>query len=267
MDQARARGGGGGGQAPTAAAEDYTPTSWDVFVAIRDHIERNPDIIGKISYVFQFQIKDPDSLWTVDLKNDKGGVSEGETTTPDCTLAIAEADFMAMTDGSADPMTLFTSGKLKISGNIMASQKLEFLQKIPRDEAEAAVRAALERGEGPGKGQAAAAPSGSSSDEPHAEEVFVALSKRLATGKGDHQHGTVLIKVAEPDDTWFVDLSGCSVAHEDKDATATITLTDSDLVALANGQSTLRDLFQRGKIRLDGDVEVARRLTLLEGLL
>jgi hypothetical protein len=37
---------------------------------------------------------------------------------------------MAMAEGKANPMKLFTSGKLKISGNVMASQKLDFLTKI-----------------------------------------------------------------------------------------------------------------------------------------
>ncbi|MBL0218847.1 MAG: SCP2 sterol-binding domain-containing protein [Myxococcales bacterium] len=42
----------------------------------------------------------------------------------DCTLEISEADFIDMTTGKSDPMKLFTTGKLKIAGNVMASQKL-----------------------------------------------------------------------------------------------------------------------------------------------
>ena len=38
-----------------------------------------------------------------------------------------------MTSGKADAMKLFTTGKLKISGNVMASQKLEFLRKLSAD--------------------------------------------------------------------------------------------------------------------------------------
>ena len=50
--------------------------------------------------------------------------------TVDCTLELADADFMAMTSGKADPMKLYMGGKLKISGDLMASQKLDFLKKI-----------------------------------------------------------------------------------------------------------------------------------------
>ncbi|MBL0197125.1 MAG: SCP2 sterol-binding domain-containing protein [Myxococcales bacterium] len=35
-----------------------------------------------------------------------------------------------MTSGKADPQKLYFGGKLKISGNVMASQKLTFLKKI-----------------------------------------------------------------------------------------------------------------------------------------
>ena len=48
----------------------------------------------------------------------------------ECTLELSDADFFGMATGKLDPQKLYFSGKLKISGNIMASQKLTFLQKI-----------------------------------------------------------------------------------------------------------------------------------------
>jgi 3-hydroxyacyl-CoA dehydrogenase/3a,7a,12a-trihydroxy-5b-cholest-24-enoyl-CoA hydratase len=39
-----------------------------------------------------------------------------------------------MATGKANPMKLFSSGKLKIGGDLMASQKLDFLMKVdPND--------------------------------------------------------------------------------------------------------------------------------------
>ena len=75
------------------------------------------------------KLKNPASVWTMDLKNGKGEVRPGETKA-DCTLELTDADFMAMCTGKADPQKLFTTGKLKISGNVMAAQKLEFLKKL-----------------------------------------------------------------------------------------------------------------------------------------
>ena len=48
--------------------------------------------------------------------------------------------------------------------------------------------------------------------------------------------------------------------------TTTFTLADADLVALVSGKVAPRELFQRGKLRVDGDVTVAHRLGFLKGL-
>jgi (3R)-3-hydroxyacyl-CoA dehydrogenase / 3a,7a,12a-trihydroxy-5b-cholest-24-enoyl-CoA hydratase / enoyl-CoA hydratase 2 len=47
---------------------------------------------------------------------------------------------------------------------------------------------------------------------------------------------------------------------------ATLTLADADLAALVRGESTARDLYQRGKLRVDGDVSAAHRLGFMTGL-
>jgi putative sterol carrier protein len=57
-------------------------------------------------------------------------VSEGAVGKAACTLEMTDADFMAMCRGEADPMKLFTSGKLKIEGDVMKSQLIEKLFKI-----------------------------------------------------------------------------------------------------------------------------------------
>src|SRR5207248_1489386 len=72
----------------------------------------------------------PDSAWTVDLSTPPGHVTEGVHGKAACTLDISDADFMAMATGQADAMKLFSTGKLKITGDVMASQKLGFLKKL-----------------------------------------------------------------------------------------------------------------------------------------
>jgi 3-hydroxyacyl-CoA dehydrogenase/3a,7a,12a-trihydroxy-5b-cholest-24-enoyl-CoA hydratase len=49
-------------------------------------------------------------------------------------------------------------------------------------------------------------------------------------------------------------------------ATATLTLADEELQALAKGAVTARELYQRSKLRVDGDVRVAHRLGFLKHL-
>src|SRR4029453_15055675 len=84
----------------------------------------------KVKTCFLFKMSGPDSAWTIDLTTPPGTVTEGAVGKPACTLEMSDADFMAMATGQADAMKLFSSGKLKISGDVMASQKLGFLKKI-----------------------------------------------------------------------------------------------------------------------------------------
>jgi 3-hydroxyacyl-CoA dehydrogenase/3a,7a,12a-trihydroxy-5b-cholest-24-enoyl-CoA hydratase len=256
-----------GGSAPSAAVEAVEPTAWDVFVAIRDHVERNPGLAEKVQTTFLFKLKDPDSAWTLDLKNGKGSVVEGAQGTAECTLEIAERDFLDMTQGKADAMKLFTTGKLKISGNVMASQKLNFLSKIDPEQAKAAVAKARAAGGAAPKAAAASA----SSSAPKAPAIFAALDKRLVEHPGlkDEVQSVLLFKVTGPDAAWTVDLAGAKpvvVPGERGSAKTTFTLADADLAELAAGKTTAKDLYQHGKLRVDGDVSAAHRLGFLKGL-
>ncbi len=255
--------GASGGAAPAAAAPaagSEVPTTWDVFIAIRDHVERNPELVAKIANSYLFKITAPDSAWVVDLKTGKGAVTEGAGAA-DCTLEISEADFIDMTTGKSDPMKLFTTGKLKISGNVMASQKLSFLQKMDPARAREAVLKARAAG-GPGKAAGAAAAAGPAAKAP---AFFAALGKRLSEKPelASELGAIVAFKVTGPDAVWTV--SGANVQEGLHGAVATtFTLADSDLTALAAGE--VRGLFQHGKLRVDGDVAAAHRLGLLKGL-
>lgn len=277
-ETAKRAGSGGGAAAPSAgggAAADAPPTTAEIFAVIADHLKRNPDVAAKVGNVYQWKITSPDSTWLLDLKNGGGGVQEGQGTA-DCTLEIAEADFIDMTSGKADAMKLFTTGKLKISGNVMASQKLEFLRKL--DPARARAVVAELRGAAPKAAAApAAAPAASSTStaEPKAPAIFAALGKRLAESPGLAQEvgAVVQFHVAEPASSWTVDASGAAArveAGQSSAAALTISLRDADLATLtsssSSGGASLQQLYQRGLVRLDGDVAVARRLGLLKGL-
>ena len=114
-------------QRPRPAAgvpADYVPTTADVFAVIEEYLKQNPDLAAKVGVTYLWKIGD--KRWLLDLKNGAGSVKEGDAAA-ECTLELAEEDFLALTQGKADAMKLFTTGKLKISGNVMASQKLQFL--------------------------------------------------------------------------------------------------------------------------------------------
>ena len=262
---AKLRGAGGAPAAPAAEASASSgPTSADAFAVIGDYIEKNPDLVGKVGHVYVFALTGPDSAWTLDLKNGKGSVTAGAIDKPDCTLTLTDADFMDMTSGKADPQKLYFGGKLKITGNVMASQKLEFLKKIDPKAAEEAVKKA--RAAGTPK---AATSSGSKGREAKAQAIFAALGDRIAKTPGlvAEVAAVLKFKVTQPDAVWTVDLKNGAggVTSGDAQADATLTLTDEDLEAIARGEDP-KGLYQHGKIRVDGNVQLAKKIGFLKQL-
>jgi 3-hydroxyacyl-CoA dehydrogenase/3a,7a,12a-trihydroxy-5b-cholest-24-enoyl-CoA hydratase len=257
-------------EAPKAPSE---PTSADIFAGIGKYVAKNPDLAGRVGTVFQFRLSAPQSVWTIDLKGGAGSVSAGVSATPDTTLELSDADFLAMCTGKADPQKLYFGGKLKISGNVMASQKLDFLKKVEPALVLEAMRERLGGG-----GAAAAGPAGGTSAAPAAPAreamapaIFAALRERIAESPGlvSEVGACLQFRVTAPEAAWTVDLSrapGAVAAGEAPGAAATLTLTDEDLTALVRGEATAQALFQRGRLRVDGDVRVAHRLGFLRKL-
>ena len=251
-------GGPGSGVPPTAAAE---PSTTEVFAVIADYLASNPELAGKVGAVYQWKVGG--APWVLDLKSASGSVKPGESAA-DCTLEISERDFLDMTQGKADAMKLFTTGKLKIAGNVMASQKLEFLRKMdPKRAAEVVGKlrgSASAAAPGGAAGPAGAAPA----SEPQAAKIFAALTRRLADNPGlaKELHATVVLVVKDPDASHTLAL-GADPAKVD----ATLTISDADLASLASGAATAQKLYQQGKLRIDGDASVGQRLGLLKNLI
>ncbi len=254
-----------GGAAPPAAAaapaDSGKLTSADIVVAIRDYVEKTPDLPGQIKTSFQFNLKSPDSGFYVDLKADKGAVATGTLASPDVTLELSDDDFLAMTTGAADPQKLYFAGKLKIGGNVMASQKLMFLKKVDPKAAEAAIAKARAAA---GGGGAAAAAAPAAPKETKAPGIMKRLGERLAKEPALAKEVGMTVGFVVDGKSWLVD--GTNVTEADvKNAAAVVKISDSDLVELAT-TGNARDLFLRGKLKIDGDVRVGQRLGFLKGL-
>ena len=133
------------------------------------------------------------------------------------------------------------------------------------------------RGGGGGAPTAGAAPvakaataSGAPAAGASAPAIFKALGERLAKSPGlAKEVGAVLqFNVTNPKASWVVDLSGAGAVREGSDAKATTTLRvdDADLAALCKDPGAARDLYQHGKLRVDGDVRIAHKLGFLKDL-
>ncbi len=59
------------------------------------------------------------AAWFIDLKSGEGAVGPGKPPKADLTISIADDDFVSLATGKLNPQKAFTSGKLKVKGNIM----------------------------------------------------------------------------------------------------------------------------------------------------
>ncbi|MEO6420346.1 MAG: SCP2 sterol-binding domain-containing protein, partial [Polyangiaceae bacterium] len=263
LESAKKRGGSAGAAAPAEAPAPADGGSGDVFLAIENHVQKNKADLAKIGVVYLFKITNPDSAWTVDLKG--GTVTQGEAAKAECTLELSDADFMDMTSGKADPMKLFMDKKLKISGNVMASQKLDFLKKIDKDAAAKSIAAKKAAAPAPAVKPAASA----AGAKANAGGIFAALGKRFAENTAMSKDlGTVAqFKITGPDAAYVVDgVTGSVKEGTEPKAAATLTISDADLTALVKGEATAQSLYQHGLLRVEGDVRVAHKLGIFKGL-
>jgi 3-hydroxyacyl-CoA dehydrogenase/3a,7a,12a-trihydroxy-5b-cholest-24-enoyl-CoA hydratase len=257
---------GAGSNVPAAAAAPSgEPTSSEAFAVIKDYIESNAGLAAEIGKTFLFRLSAPDSAWIVDLKNGKGSVAASTADAKaDCILDLSDADFCAMTAGKADPMKLWTEKKLKIGGDIMASQKLMFLKKIdPKRGAEVVAKL---RAAGGGGAAATAKTATASKKDPKAPAIFKALGERLAKTPNLAKEVGAVVKFVVDDRSYLADFKGAGTIKEAAGtADVTLKMSDDDLEALAKGEA-LRDLFLHGRVRIDGDTRIAHKLTFLKGL-
>jgi NAD(P)-dependent dehydrogenase (short-subunit alcohol dehydrogenase family)/uncharacterized OB-fold protein/putative sterol carrier protein len=90
-----------------------------------------PDQAAGVDVVFQFHISGPGGgSWTVTVKEGACQVDEGSHDSPTTTIRMGDEDFIRMMGGELNAMNAFTTGKLKIEGDLMKSQLIEKLFKF-----------------------------------------------------------------------------------------------------------------------------------------
>ncbi|SFI00449.1 3-hydroxyacyl-CoA dehydrogenase / 3a,7a,12a-trihydroxy-5b-cholest-24-enoyl-CoA hydratase [Collimonas sp. OK307] len=267
-----ARIGAGGGIAAVAVAEtvpvvDEGATMADFFAAIGEFITAKPGLVGQVKTSFQFKYHNPDSDWFIDLKSANGAAGAGVIDKPDVTLEMDEEHAATVFGGkTADVQKLYFSGKMKVLGNVMASNKLAVLQEMDPKMVEQARSKRLASG-------AATAPvtaAGGKSREASAQLIFGKLTEQIAGGKlASTLNQVIQFNVREPDASWVIDFTAkpvkVSTGVSDK-AAAVFGISDENLKALAQGKREVRELYQKGDLRVDGDVQLAHQLSFLNNL-
>jgi NAD(P)-dependent dehydrogenase (short-subunit alcohol dehydrogenase family)/acyl dehydratase/putative sterol carrier protein len=89
------------------------------------------DRASGVDVVFQYHIVGPaGGEWYVTIKGGTCEVKTGEHAQPTTTIMMSDEDFLNLINGKLNAMQAYTSGKLKIHGDIMKSQLIEKLFKF-----------------------------------------------------------------------------------------------------------------------------------------
>jgi NAD(P)-dependent dehydrogenase (short-subunit alcohol dehydrogenase family)/putative sterol carrier protein len=107
-----------------------------IFDKLGEALKTQPSLVSQVNAIMQYKItKDgATQIYTIDLKNAPGAVVKGEKGKPDVTFTISDSDFVALTNGKANPQNLFMQGKMKMSGNMGVAMKFgKVLEKLPKN--------------------------------------------------------------------------------------------------------------------------------------
>lgn len=90
-----------------------------------------PEAAQGVEVVFQYTITGSQGGdWYCDIKDGTCTIEAGQHAKPVCTLEMEDQDFLALMTGKLPAMQAYTSGKLKIGGDLMKSQLIEKLFKM-----------------------------------------------------------------------------------------------------------------------------------------
>lgn len=270
VEQARAKriaagGGAAAGSADSGAAnQDADIVTADIFTGINDYVATKPELVGDVQTSFQFKFRNPDSVWFIDLKSGNGGAGGGEIDKPDVTIELGNEHVETLFGGDlAKVQQLFFSGEMKVSGNVMASNKLSALSGMDPAFVEAARDRRLAEGT-----SATASSAPSKPKVAFAPQVFSALAEQVGKGEfnlpGDSQ---IQFSIIDPDSSWVLNTASGDVSEGSAEtANTVITLSDDHLQALVKGERSAKDLYQHGDLRVDGDIQFAHQLEQFKGL-
>jgi NAD(P)-dependent dehydrogenase (short-subunit alcohol dehydrogenase family)/acyl dehydratase/putative sterol carrier protein len=115
--------------AASAESEQGFSAAAEVFAAMPDAFVA--DAAGGVDVIFQYIISgDGGGDWFSTIEDGKCRVDTGTHEKPGCTLKMSDSDFLDLMNGKLPAMQAYTSGKLKIEGDIMKSQLIEKLFKF-----------------------------------------------------------------------------------------------------------------------------------------
>lgn len=92
---------------------------------IAQRLKDNAEKIKGITAVYEFKVSgDENPVWTLDLSQPGGKITEGSTGQAKCTVTISASDLSDIVEKKLNPQMAFMSGKLKVAGDMALALKL-----------------------------------------------------------------------------------------------------------------------------------------------
>lgn len=63
--------------------------------------------------------------WYINIADDQLSTEQGQASSPELTLDMAADDYIALTQGQADPMNLFMAGRILLQGDMSLAMKFQ----------------------------------------------------------------------------------------------------------------------------------------------
>ncbi|RHY62481.1 hypothetical protein DYB34_006192 [Aphanomyces astaci] len=220
-------------------------------VAVR---EAGAALVSQVKGTIKFDVTGA-GQWLIQVKASPSGVSKASADDKaDVTITISEPNFLLLIAEKLNPQTAFMQGKIKIKGNMGLASKLT------------AVIAAYKKKIASAPSTPAAAPATPpSAAKPtlRSAAIFAAIGEAI-TAKGPELvskvKGTIQF-VITPGGAWYVDLKNGagSIEAATKPANLTITASDDDFMAIADGKLNA----QQGKLKVKGNMGLAMKLPVV----
>lgn len=97
------------------------------FDSLQEKLAKNAGKLAGLNCVYQFRVGD--ASYNVAFTDGNAVVTKGEASAPNCTVAMADNDFLDLLSGKLNGQMAFMTGKLKIAGDFGLALKLESLLK------------------------------------------------------------------------------------------------------------------------------------------
>jgi putative sterol carrier protein len=97
------------------------------FESLQEKLAKNAGKLAGLNCVYQFRVGG--ASYNVTFTDGNAVVAKGEAPAPNCTVTMADDDFLALLSGKLNGQMAFMTGKLKVAGDFGLALKLESLLK------------------------------------------------------------------------------------------------------------------------------------------